>query len=229
RVDVDAVLACVTPATRIVIIANPNNPTGTYIPASEVRRLHRALSPDVLLLLDSAYCEYVAVDDYEDGSALARQHGNVVMTRTFSKIYGLAGLRIGWAYAPLHVIDALQRIRTPFNANRAALAAAAEATRDVEHVANVRHKNKLAQQYVSEQLARLGLRHVPSVTNFYLIDFDGIPGKSAREAAVFLQSRGVIPRPIKSGRGENRLRITIGREHENEAALAALRDYLGNH
>lgn len=226
-VDVDALLDCVTTATRMVIVANPNNPTGTYIPGSEIRRLHRALPSHVMLLLDGAYSEYVVAEDYEDGSALVRAQGNVVMTRTFSKIHGLAGLRIGWAYAPAHVIDALQRIRTPFNANRAALAAAAAATRDVEFVANVRRKNALAQQYIREQLAALGLPIIPSVTNFYLIDFDGVAGKSAREASAFLESRGVIPRPIKSGRGENTLRITIGREHENDAALVALRDYLG--
>ena len=128
RVDVDAMLGCVTPATRMVIVANPNNPTGTYIPASEIRRLQRALPAHVLLLLDGAYSEYVVAEDYEDGSGLVAEYDNVVMTRTFSKIHGLAGLRIGWAYAPAHVIDALQRIRTPFNTNRAALAAAAEAT-----------------------------------------------------------------------------------------------------
>ena len=226
KVDVDALLSCVTRATRMVIVANPNNPTGTYIPASEVRRLHCALPSHVLLLLDGAYSEYVVAKDYEDGSALVTEEGNVVMTRTFSKIHGLAGLRIGWAYAPAHVIDALQRIRTPFNANRAALAAAAEATRDVEFVAGVRRSNALAQQYVREQLLELGLPIIPSVTNFYLIDFGGVAGKSAREASAFLESRGVIPRPIKSGRGENTLRITIGREHENAAAFAALRDYL---
>lgn len=227
RIDVDAILALVSPATRTVILANPNNPTGTYLSGAELHRLHDALPPNVLLLVDGAYAEYVMAGDYEDGAALVERHDNVVMTRSFSKIHGLAGLRIGWAYCPAHVIDVLQRIRTPFNANRAALAAAAAAVADVEYVSQVRSRVAAAQSSIRQELLALGVRVIPSVTNFYLLDFAGMAGFSAREASAFLESRGVIPRPIKAGRGENMLRITIGLDEENAAALAALRDYLG--
>ena len=227
RIDVDAMLARVSPATRMVIVANPNNPTGTYLSGAELRRLHAALSPNVLLLIDGAYAEYVMAADYEDGAQLVEHHENVVMTRSFSKIHGLAGLRIGWAYCPAHVIDVLQRIRTPFNANRAALAAAAAAVADVDYVSGVRSRIAAAQASIRDELAALGMRIIPSVTNFYLLDFNGMPGRSAREASAFLESRGVIPRPIKAGNGENMLRITVGKNEENAAALAALREYLG--
>lgn len=211
----------------MVILANPNNPTGTYVGSSELRRLHAALPANVLLLIDGAYAEYVTAADYEDGVRLVEHHENVVMTRSFSKIHGLAGLRIGWAYCPSHIIDVLQRIRTPFNANRAALAAAAAAVSDVDFVSQVQSKVAAAQASIRHELAALGIRVIPSETNFYLLDFAGMAGLSAREASAFLESRGVIPRPIKSGRGENMLRITVGKDEENAAALAALREYLG--
>lgn len=128
--DVDAMLACVTDKTRVVFLANPNNPTGTYLPFDEIRRLHAGLPPHVLLVLDAAYAEYVRRNDYEAGIELAATADNVLMTRTFSKIYGLAALRIGWAYGPSHVIDALNRIRGPFNVSSASQAAGIAAIRD---------------------------------------------------------------------------------------------------
>jgi histidinol-phosphate aminotransferase len=226
RVDVDALLRGVTPRTRLVIVANPNNPTGTYLPGTEIRRLHRELPDDVLLILDGAYAEYVVASDYEDGAQLVERGENVVMTRSFSKIHGLAGLRIGWAYAPSAVIDVVQRIRTPFNANRAAMAAAAAAVADTAWVARVRDETAQAQSGISQQLARLGLRVIPSVTNFYLIDFDGVPGCSAGGARAFFEQHGVIPRPVKSGHNENTLRITVGTAEENAIALDVLGRYV---
>src|SRR5690606_10935011 len=142
RVDVDAILAAVTEKTRIVFIANPGNPTGTYVPVSEIRRLHAGLPKNVILVLDAAYAEYVPASDYEAGIELVSGNSNVVMTRTFSKIYGLAALRIGWMYAPIDVIDAVDRVRGPFNLNAPAIAAGAAAIRDQNFVAKaVEHNN----------------------------------------------------------------------------------------
>jgi histidinol-phosphate aminotransferase len=226
RVDVDSLLRCVTPRTRLVIVANPNNPTGTYLDATDIGRLHRALPADVLLILDGAYAEYVVAGDYDAGARLVEQGGNVVMTRSFSKIHGLAGLRIGWAYAPAAIVDVVQRIRTPFNANRAAMAAAAAAVADTDWVARVRDETARAQHRIAQELARLGLRVIPSVTNFYLIDFDGVTGCSAAEARDFFERHGVIPRPVKSGHNENTLRITVGTDDENAMALDVLARYV---
>ena len=225
QMDVDQLLAKVTDKTRMVIVANPNNPTGTYLPKTEIRRLHSGLSGDILLLLDEAYGEYVTRHDYEAGFAMVEQNDNVVVTRTFSKIYGLAGLRVGWAYCPKEVLETVQRLRTPFNANSAAMAAAAAAVQDSDHLDMVREHNASWQQKIAERLAEIGLKSPASVTNFYLVDFDGITGKSARAAGDFLESRGIIPRPAGPD-SSNSLRITVGLDEENEAALAALAEYM---
>ena len=226
RIDVDAVLERVGPDTRMVALANPNTPTGTYLAATELERLHQGLPSNVLLLLDSAYAEYVLADDYEAGAALARDTDNVIMTRTFSKIYGLAGLRIGWAYCPKPVIAALQRIRTPFNTNCAALAAAAAAVRDVAFIDEVRRHNARWLEVIRRELTALGLYVVPSVANFYLLDFQRRPGKSAGGAAAHLESRGIIPRPVGAEGSDEVLRITVGLDAENRAVLDALREYM---
>jgi len=134
RADVDAMLAAVTARTRIVFLANPNNPTGTYLPFQEVRRLHAGLPRNVLLVLDAAYAEYVRRNDYEAGVELVAANENVVMTRTFSKI-GLGGARLGWMYGPLHIVDAVNRVRGPFNVNATAIEAGIAAIRDREHIA----------------------------------------------------------------------------------------------
>lgn len=223
-VDVDALLDRVTKRTRFCTIANPNNPTGTYISADELRRLHAGLPPDCLFLIDSAYAEYVEQDDYSAGTELVDEFDNVVMTRTFSKIYGLAGLRIGWAYCPESVIAALQRIRTPFNANGPAMAAAVAAVQDTEFVEHAREHNRAALRRLEAKLDLPGLEFVPSVANFYLLKFHSETGKSGSGAAQFLQSRGIIPRP--AGGSDAYLRITVGLDHENEAVIAALTDYM---
>ncbi len=225
-VNVDELLACVTPQTRMVAIANPNNPTGTYLPFKEIRRLHMALPAHVLLLLDAAYAEYVLEEDYEAGASLVASHENVVMTRTLSKAYGLAGLRIGWTYGPPHVIDVLQRIRTPFNTNRAALAAAAAAVRDQEFLEGVRARNHCELQRIQKELQRLGFFVVPSVTNFYRVEFANLPGRTALAAAAYLEAHGVIPRPLRSESHDNALRLTVGTDEENGIALDVLRAFL---
>jgi histidinol-phosphate aminotransferase len=225
RVDVDAMLARVTNKTRFCTIANPNNPTGTYITGDELRRLHAGLPDNCLFLIDDAYAEYVTAQDYADGTELVDEFDNVVMTRTFSKIYGLPSLRIGWAYCPASVFDLVQRIRTPFNTNGPALAAAAAAVRDQGYIAAIREHNAHWRDRISEALTRLGIEVIPSQANFYLMRFNEATGKTGTGAAAFLQSRGIIPRP--AGGSDQFLRITIGLDHENEAVLSALSDYMG--
>jgi len=224
RVDVDALLERVTGKTRFCTIANPNNPTGTYINESEMRRLHAGLPRNCLLLIDNAYAEYVDRKDFASGAGLVDEFENVVMTRTFSKIYGLSGLRIGWAYCPPEIISVLQRIRTPFNTNGPALATATAAVQDREFTQRVKEHNANSLRRISSELARLGIEVIPSVANFYLLRFDPHSGKSGSEAAAFLQSCGIIPRP--AGGSDAFLRITVGLDHENDAVIEALTEYM---
>lgn len=226
RVDVDALLDRVTERTRVVCIANPNNPSGTWLPRSEIHRLWQGLPPDVVLLLDGAYAEYVIADDYSAGAELVLPSANVVMTRTFSKIYGLSALRIGWAYLPDNLLDAVQRIRTPFNANAAAMAAAEAAVRDQDYVARLREHNARWLKTISDQLRGYGLEVVPSVANFYLIRFPAGCGLDAYAAESALHDAGIIPRPMGGG-NDAELRITVGQDHENQAVLAVFESLLG--
>ena len=221
--NVDAMLERVTQKTRVIAVANPNNPTGTYVTSSEMRRLIDAVPNDVLIIVDGAYADYVTKDDFDAGVGWVESNDNVVMTRSFSKIYGLAGLRIGWAYGPPAVIEVVNRLRTPFNASVPALAAAEAAVGDHAHVTRVRdHTHRWLARF-TEEFTKLGLQVIPSAANFYLMDFDGLPDKSAEEAGAYLEAHGIIPRP---GGSDKCLRITIGNEAENIAVLEALSAYL---
>ncbi len=224
RVDVDAMLARVTSKTRFCTIANPNNPTGTYLTGAELRKLREGLPQSCLMLIDNAYAEYVEAEDFEDGIAMVNEYPNVVMSRTFSKIYGLPSLRIGWAYCPADMVDFVNRIRTPFNTNGPAMAAAAAAVKDQDYAAMIRQHNARALAKITLALSGLGIEVVPSVANFYLLKFPTPSGKSGTGADAFLQSRGIIPRP--AGGSDEFLRITVGLDHENEAVIAALTDYM---
>ena len=226
KTDVDAILAAVTPKTRVVFLANPNNPTGTYIPIEEVRRLRAGLRGDILLVLDAAYCEYVSKNDYEAGLELVATTNNTVMTRTFSKIYGLAALRIGWAYCPPEIADVLNRIRGPFNLSAPAIAAGAAAIEDIEHTERARLHNDKWLPWVTSELENLGLKVTPSVANFVLFHFDGIEGKTASEADEFLKSQGIIVRKVGAYGFPNALRMTIGSEADNKRVIEALARYL---
>src|SRR6202158_3481364 len=190
--DVDAILKCVSPRTKVVFLANPNNPTGTYIPFDEVKRLHKGLPPQVLLVLDAAYAEYVQRNDYESGIELVATSENVVMCRTFSKIYGLAALRLGWMYGPAPIVDAINRIRGPFNVNAPAIAAGIAAIRDTAHVERSRAHNTRWLAWLTEEIGKLGLPVTPSVGNFILIHFPESKGRTAAEADAFLTKRGLI-------------------------------------
>jgi histidinol-phosphate aminotransferase len=223
--DVDAILARVTDATRIVFVANPNNPTGTYLPADEVKRLREGLPDDVLLVLDAAYAEYVRADDYDPGAALVEATHNTVMTRTFSKIYGLASLRLGWAYCPPDIADALNRIRGPFNVSGPAIAAGIAALQDQDFVARAAEHNALWLGRMADELAALGLGVTPSVGNFLLVHFPA--GKRAPEADEFLHAQGIILRRVGEYGFPHALRMTIGTEEDNRAVLDALGAFLG--
>jgi histidinol-phosphate aminotransferase len=225
--DVDAILAKVTPRTKMVFLANPNNPTGTYIPFDEVKRLHAALPKHVLLVIDAAYAEYVRRNDYETGIELVATSENVVMTRTFSKIYGLAGLRLGWLYAPEHVVDVLNRIRGPFNVGAPSIAAGVAAIGDAAHVETSRQHNEKWLAWTTEEIRKLDLTVTPSVGNFILIHFPEVKGKTAQDADKLLTSRGVVMRAVKAYHLPNALRMTIGTEEANRLTVATLAELMG--
>lgn len=224
--DVDALLAAVTPRTRIVFVANPNNPTGTYIASSEVKRLRDGLPADVLLVIDAAYAEYVSRNDYSAGAELVEAHDNVAMTRTFSKIFALGALRLGWAYCSPAVADVLNRIRGPFNVNAPAQAAGVAALEDLAFTDKSRAHNDVWVPKLTQALTKLGLAVVPSVGNFVLVRFAQDGAKTAAAANEFLNARGIIPRAMGAYGLPEALRFTIGTEEENEAVIAALAAFL---
>jgi histidinol-phosphate aminotransferase len=225
--DVDAILARVNEKTKMVFIANPNNPTGTYLPFEEVRRLHENLPAHVLLVLDAAYGEYVRRNDYESGIELAATSDKVFMTRTFSKIYGLANLRLGWGFGPAHVIDALNRIRGPFNISGVAIAAGMASVRDRGFVAqSVEHNDKWL-PWVTVELGKLGLKVTPSVGNFVLVHFPDEDGKRAKDADAYLLERGCVLRMVGNYGLPNAIRMTIGSEDANRTVVAHLAEFLG--
>jgi histidinol-phosphate aminotransferase len=226
--DIDAVLASITERTRIVFLANPNNPTGTFAPRAEIARLHAALPGDVLLVLDQAYAEYLEPDEDDHGLELAKTAVNVLVTRTFSKIYGLAAERIGWGYASAEVIEALHRIRLPFNVTTAGQKAAVAALADEGFVAHARAHNAKWRAWFAEQIASLGnagLRAIPSKANFVLVLFEG--AVSAEVAYHGLLERGYIVRWLPGQGLPHGLRMTIGTEEETRGLMAALREVVG--
>ncbi len=224
--DVDALLSKITPRTRIVFLANPNNPTGTFLPASEITRLADGLPPHVLLVLDAAYAEYVQRGDYEPGAALARERDNVVMTRTFSKIYGLAALRVGWAYAPAHVVDAINRIRPPFNVNSLASAAGIAALGDDAHMQAAAAHNAKWRPWLAHEIAALGLGVLPSEGNFLAIRFPPRQGMTAADADRFLTARGLVLRGVAPYGMSDFLRLSVGTDEANERVVATLAEFL---
>jgi histidinol-phosphate aminotransferase len=224
--NVDAMLAAVTPRTKVVFLANPNNPTGTYLPFDEVKRLHAGLRPDILLVLDAAYAEYVRRNDYEAGIELVATSENVVMCRTFSKIHGLAALRLGWMYGPAHVVDVINRIRGPFNVTAPAIAAGIAAMRDTRHVEASAQHNARWLAWLMDEIGKLGLDVTPSVANFVLIHFPETPGRTAAEADTFLTRRGVIMRQVGAYHLPHCLRCSVGTEEANHLVVAGLRDFL---
>jgi histidinol-phosphate aminotransferase len=225
--DVDAILAAVSARTRIVFIANPNNPTGTYVPFDEIKRLQQKLPPNVILVLDAAYAEYVQRNDYESGIELVATSENVVMCRTFSKIHGLAAVRLGWLYGPAQIVDALNRVRNPFNVNTPAMKAGIAAIEDGAHVEmSVAHNAKWL-AWLTKQIGDLGLKVTPSVANFVLIHFPENKGQTAADADTFLTKRGLILRRVTGYGLPNALRLTVGTEEANRLVVKALAEFLG--
>ncbi len=225
--DVDNLLAAVTDRTKIVFLANPNNPTGTYVPADDVARLRAGLRHDILLVIDAAYAEYVTVDDYTPGVDLVDAGNNTVMTRTFSKIYALGGVRLGWAYAPEGVVDVLNRVRGPFNVTAPAMAAGIAAVGDREFEDMSREHNTVWREWTAAELTKLGLEVTPSLGNFLLVCFGDDPSRNAEAANAFLQSRGIIVRRMNGYGFPNCLRISIGLEDDMRAVVDALALFLG--
>ncbi len=226
RADVDAILARVTPRTKLVFLANPNNPTGTYIPHGEVRRLHKGLPGDTLLVLDAAYSEYVRRNDYEAGLELVATTENTVMTRTFSKIYGLAALRLGWAYCPAAVADVLNRVRGPFNVTAPAIAAGVAALEDRAHLETAVAHNDKWLPWVTTEVEKLGIEVTPSIGNFVLMHFPATKGKDVASADEHLKKQGIILRRVAAYGLPNCLRMTIGTEDDNRRVVAALAEFM---
>jgi histidinol-phosphate aminotransferase len=225
KVDVDKMLAAVTPRTRMVYIANPNNPTGSYLTAEEMQRLYKGLPKEVLLVIDAAYAEYVTFADYEPGLELAKAHDNVVMTRTFSKIHGLAGLRIGWMFAAPAVCDVINRIRGPFNTALMQQLVGAAAIRDQEHVKRSTEHNAKWLAWITAEIRKTGLRVDDSAANFVLIHFPK-EGKTAKAADEFLMKNGVILRGVASYGLPDCLRMTVGTEEQNRLAVSLLQQFV---
>lgn len=222
--DVDAILACVTERTRIIFVANPNNPTGTFTPRAEMERLHRALPPHVMLVIDQAYAEYLDPEDDDGMFALSRSAPNVMITRTFSKIYGLAAERIGWGYASAEAVAAMHRIRAPFNITIAGQRAAIAGLAAQGFVDHSRTHNAQWRAWLADEIAKLGnagLRVVPSKANFLLVLFEG--ALTAETTYKRLMDEGFIVRWLPGQKLAHGLRISIGTEDETRGLAAALR------
>ncbi len=226
RADVDALLEAVTPRTRILFLANPNNPTGSYLESAEIERLQAGLPSECLLVIDAAYAEYVDAEAYESGARLVERHENVVMTRTFSKIYGLAALRLGWAYCPPAVADVLHRVRGPFNVSQAAQAAGIAALEDQAFVEESRRSNNEVRAWSTDAFTTLGLTVYPSQGNFLLVEFPGTSGKTAGEAIEALKNRGVLLRGMASYGLPACVRVTVGSREEMEITRDAIAEFL---
>lgn len=221
--DVDAILAACTDRTRLVFLANPNNPTGTMIGPGEVRRLAEGLPPQAILVLDGAYAEYV--EGYDAGVGLIAERENVVMTRTFSKIYGLGGLRVGWGHGPRAVIDVLNRIRGPFNLSTAALAAAEAAVRDTAYTAKCRTENARWRDWLAGALAEMGVPSDKSTANFVLARFADAAEADACDA--HLRGEGIIVRRVAGYKLPHCLRITVGDESACRRVAHAVGQFKG--
>lgn len=225
-VDVEAMIDRANARTRICFLANPNNPTGTYIPTEAVQRLRAGLPPHTLLVLDSAYADYCRRDNYSDGTEVVENCDNVLMVRTFSKMHGLAGLRVGWAYGPAAVIEAINQARGPFNVSIAAQAAATAAVLDREHEEATYAHNSAWLPWLSHELEQVGVRVYPSVCNFILARIPTDPSLGVQAVLDHLARRGILVKPVHDYGLTDCLRITVGREEENRALVAALGEIL---
>ncbi len=224
--DVDGILAAVTERTKLVFVDNPNNPTGAYLPYSEIERLHAGLPSHVLLCVDAAYAECVTADDYEAGERLVERSENVIMSRTFSKMYGLAGLRVGWAYGPPAVIDILNRIRMPFNVCLPGQPAAIAAVKDQAFLAQGMAFNAEWRSWLTAELMALGLEVVPSQTNFVLIGFPDGPKFNAEAANEYLTRHGYLLRWLPGQGLAGHLRLSVGTPEQNRTVITLIKRFM---
>lgn len=225
--DIDALLAAVKPNTSLVFLANPNNPTGSYLPKAELHRLRAGLREDILLVIDGAYAEYMTPEtapDFSDGRELT-QNTNTVLMRTFSKAYGLGGLRIGWGYGQKEIIEMLYKVRSPFNLTQPSLNAAIAALADQDYIAQHVAQSNQERARLEAAIAALGIQVNPSLANFVLLGFSEVQGRRASDAAAHLAAQGIIVREIANYGLPNHLRITVGTPAENDAMLTALTDW----
>ena len=226
--EVDAVLTAVTPQTKIVFLANPNNPTGTYLSAAELTRLRKELREDIVLVIDAAYAEFVDANDYESGFGLAGTTSNTVATRTFSKIYGLAALRLGWAFGPEPIIEAMRQLKSPFNVSAPAQFAGIAAVRDQGHIEKARAHNLKWRDIALQGMRRMGLRVGDTCANFVLPEFSTTEGQTAADADAFLQSKGIAVRRVDNYGLPNHLRITLGDDADMNQMLDAISTFMGS-
>ena len=224
KTDIEQILTRITSKTKIVFIANPNNPTGSYLTKSEIEKLIAGTPKNVLIVLDHAYEEFVDEADYPNAIELVNQHDNVVLTRTFSKIYGLASLRIGWCYSSLEIANILNKVRGPFNVGGPAQVAAVAALEDEEFFQASRNHNKKWLKILFEEFAKIkSIKAHPSIANFILLDFDNI--ELCKKANDLLLSEGIIMREMQAYGLGNCLRMTIGTEAENLQVLEILKEF----
>ena len=222
--DVDAILNAINDKTKIIFIANPNNPTGSYISNNEMTRLANGLPDNVILVIDAAYAEYVSNADYSDGSKLVENHENIIMTRTFSKIFGLASLRLGWCYCSPVIADLINRIRGPFNVNASAQAAGIAAMEDTQHMEKSKKHNDYMLEKFGNQLKFLGLNVPKSVGNFLLAGFND--DKTAKQAYDYMLKNGIIARAMGGYGLPEYIRFTIGLEEECQQAITILQQFM---
>lgn len=227
KADIEALLNAVTDKTKILFVANPNNPTGSYLKRDEIVELHNRLPKSVLLVLDAAYTEYVEDPDYTDGHDLVEQHDNVVVTRTFSKIYGMGGIRLGWAHAPEHVIDVMNRVRGPFNVSLEGQAAAIGALQDDAFIQKSLDNNKKCRAFTKNAFEELGYKVYPSEGNFVLVEFSS--ADEAENTRLALKDEGILVRQMPAYGLPSCLRVTIGTQEEMELVIAAVKAYKNNH
>ncbi|MDE0309142.1 MAG: histidinol-phosphate transaminase [Acidiferrobacterales bacterium] len=225
RYSIDSILGQVTEKTRCVLLANPDNPSGTYLGGDEIRRLHRSLPANVLVIIDAAYDEYALADDYESGTNLVHEFENIIVTRTFSKVHGMAGLRLGWCYGPKWVIELLTRIGPSFPVNTIANAAGIASMQDLQHTAKVLDHNSRWIHTLGDEFAKLGLKVYPSQTNFILVQFPPDCGASASQTNRHLNANGIIPRQFALEDFSDKLRFTVGTGDEMEKTIDVMQRF----
>ena len=219
--DIPAIIKACNNKTKLIFLANPNNPTGTFIEPDEINKLAKSIPDHTLLVIDGAYAEYIK--DFDSGLRLAEERDNVFITRTFSKIYGLGSLRVGWGYGPKNVIDALKRVKGPFNLSTAAQVAATAAIRDTEYVHKCREDNLRLREYLSLELKKINIHSDRSFANFLLLQF--FDSNVANSADKYLNKNAIIVRNVSNYKLESYLRISVGTSNDCKKVIEILKNF----